>query len=419
MSAPLAASPGAAPDEVDERLREERRQAVRGLLAHPFLCDDTLGPQIFALVRRHGRWLQGWFAEQMGYRLVLDADFARLHKRPAPGARLRPLETRSGAPFDPRRYVLGCLILAALERMEMQTTLSDLAAQVRVLAASEEGVRALDLDLYAERLCFVDAVRWLVELGVMSLTDGDAVAFVEGRGDALYDVHGRRLTQVLATPMPPALAAEPAELAAETYPATDEGANRRLRHRLMRRLVEEPVLYLEDLDEAELAYLTSQRHYLVRQVAEATGMAVEVRREGLAAVDAGDGLSDLAFPSSGTVSHAGLLLGEHLAARGRDAGGGVVPWSELAPLMRGLLETYGRFWSQRYKEDPDGAGRLLDEALERREGMGLVERRPEGVVPRAAVARLRPLEIPAAVTAAAAVATAAEAGGWGGEPGDG
>lgn len=389
--------------DLDEILREERRQGVRALLARPFLADEFADLHLFALIRRHGRWLQGWFTEQMGYRLVIDTDFARLHKRPAPEARPRPLKTRSGAPFDPRRYALGCLILAALERVEMQTTLSDLATQVRLLAASEEGVRDLDLERYAERLGFVDAVRWLVDLGVLSLTDGDESSFVEGRGDALYDIHGRRLTQLLAAPIPPALAAEPGDLAQEIYPATDEGANRRLRHRLMRRLVEEPVLYLEDLDEAELAYLTSQRHYLSRQVTEATGMTVEVRREGLAAIDPGDRLSDLAFPSSGTVSHAALLLGEHLAARGRDLesnGDGMVPRSELSSLMKGLLERYGRFWRQQYRnrdgDDPDGAGRLLDEALERLESMGLVQSRAEGVAPRPAVARLRPAEPAAA-----------------------
>lgn len=380
------------PDDSGERLRDERRQAVRLLLARPFLTDEAVDPLLFALVRRHGRWLQGWFSDQMGYRLVIDVDFARLHKRPAPGARLRPLKTRSGAPFDPRRYALACLTLAALERVELQTTLSDLAAQVRLLAASEEDVRDLDLDRHAERLCFVDAVRWLVDLGILSLTDGDESSFVEGRGDALYDVHGRRLTQVLVTALPPALARQPGDLADEIYPATDEGANRRIRHRLLRRLAEEPVLYLDDLDAAELAYLTSQRHYLSRQVAEATGLTVEVRREGLAAVDPEDRLSDLGFPSSGTVSHAALLVGAHLAARGRGLEDGLVPRSELSQLMKTLLERYGRFWRQDYRNDPAGAGRLLAEALERLEAMSLVELRAEGVMPRPAIARLRPEE---------------------------
>ena len=72
-----------------KRIAEEQRRAVRLLLAHPFVSDERPDPDTFALVRRHARELQRWFAEQLGYRLVVDTELARLHKCPAPGARLR------------------------------------------------------------------------------------------------------------------------------------------------------------------------------------------------------------------------------------------------------------------------------------------------------------------------------------------
>jgi uncharacterized protein (TIGR02678 family) len=365
---------------------EEQRQAVRLLLAHPFVTDSRPDPEAFALVRRHARELQRWFAEQLGYRLVVDAELARLHKRPAPGARLRPLRTQSQAPFDPRRYSLLCLVLAALERLEVQTVLSELAEQVALLATSEEGVRRLSLESHAERQAFVDAVRWLVEIGVLTLADGEDTAFLEGRGDALYDIHSRRLSQLLTAPVPPALPADPEELAADVYPDTEEGANRRARHRLMRRLIEEPVLYLKDLDEGERTYLTLQRHYLAGQVTSKTGLAVEVRREGLAAIDPEGRLTDLAFPASGTVSHAALLLAERLAERGRTGEALVVPEHELRAALGALLERYGHLWSRAYCDDPD---RLLSEALERLERLGLAARREGSVEPLPAVARYK------------------------------
>lgn len=368
------------------QLAEEQQRAVRLLLAHPFVADSRPDPEAFALVRRHARELQRWFAEQLGYRLVVDSELARLHKRPAPGARLRPLRTQSQAPFDPRRYALLCLVLAALERLEVQTVLSELAEQVALLAASEEEVRRLNLESHAERQAFVDAVRWLVEIGVLTLADGEDTAFLEGRGDALYDIHNRRLSQLLTAPVPLEPPRDPEELAADVYPDTEEGANRRSRHRLMRRLVEEPVLYLRDLDEGERTYLTLQRHYLAGQVTSRTGLAVEVRREGLAAVDPAGRLTDLAFPASGTVSHAALLLSEHLADCGRSANGSpaFVPEEELRATLRSLLERYGHLWSGAYRDDP---GRLLAEALERLEHLGLIARGEAGVEPLPAVAR--------------------------------
>ncbi len=385
----------------EETLRDERRRAVCLLLAHPLVTDQGVDPESFALVRRHERWLASWFSDQLGYRLVVDTELARLHKRPAPLARLRPAHTLSGNPFDARRYALVCLVLAALGRVEVQTVLSELAEQVEVLAASEEAVASLDLDAFSERQAFVDAVRWLVGLGVLTLADGDDTAFVEGRGDALYDVHSRLLGQLLVAAVPPSLAAGPEELAAAEdgiYPETDEGANRRRRHRLMRRLVDEPVLYLDELDDAELTYLASQRHYLVHQVAEATGLEVEVRREGLAAVDPSGRFTDLAFPAAGTVAHAALLLAEELARRGREAAESttetIVSHREVEDFVAALVPRHGGWWSRRFTQEPGGARRLAAEAVERLELMGLVVRRPEGVVPRPALARYEARELP-------------------------
>lgn len=389
-----------------ERLTEERQRAVRLLLAHPLVTDADPDPAAFALVRRHEGWLKGWFRDQLGYRLVVDTELARLHKRPlppapgAPDASVRPLLTHSGAEFDPRRYTLLCLVLAALERMDVQTVLSALAAEVQVLAAAEDDVDPLDLDRHAERQAFVDAVRFLVELRLLRRVDGSEGAFVAGTGDALYDVASRHLPQLLATPSPPSLAADPDELGAEIYPDTDEGQNLRTRHRLMRRLIEEPALYLDELDDAERAYLTSQRHYLLGQATTAVGLPIEVRREGLALIDDTGRFSDLLFPSTGTVAHAALLLAEHLADRAaehRDGGAAgdaeegspAVASAELRSLVGELLEKYGKFWSKLYREDAAGADRLLDDALDRLEKMRLVVRRREGVEPRPAIARYR------------------------------
>jgi uncharacterized protein (TIGR02678 family) len=296
------------------------------------------------------------------------------------------VRTQSHSAFDPRRYALLCLVLAALERLEVQTVLSELAEQVALLAASEEGVRRLDLQSYAERQAFVDVVRWLVSLGVLALADGEDTAFLEGRGDALYDIHSRRLTQLLTVPVPAEPPADLAELGTEVYtevyPDTEDGANRRARHRLMRRLIEEPVLYLAELEEIERAYLTSQRHYLLNQITAKTGLAVEVRKEGFAAVDPDGRLTDLAFPGTGTVSHAALLLAERLAVRALDE-------TELRAVLDSLVERYGHLWSQEYRDDRP---RLLSEALERLEHMGLIARKAGGAEPLPAIARYQVTE---------------------------
>ncbi len=367
--------------------REERRRAVHLLLRRPFVTGEGPDPEAFALVRRHEAELRRWFREQLGYRLVVDHEQARLFKRRPPGALPRPARSRYGRAFDRRRYSLLCLVLAALERSEVQTILSVLAEEVKLLAAATAGVAPLDLERTPERRCFVDAVRYLVALGVLQETDGDDAAFVRGGGDVLYDVDSRRLTRMLASPVPPSLAAGPGALVEETYPLTEDGKNLRIRHRLMRRLVEEPVLYFDDLAEDERAYLNWQRAYLVRQVERWTGLVVEVRREGLAAIDATGKLSDVAFPSTSHVAHAALLFADDLAHRLREDPDRTVPASELSELAEKTFQQHR--WAKVYREAPAGAELLLDHALDYLASLRLVLRRPEGVRPLPAIARYR------------------------------
>ena len=385
-------------------VRDERRKAVRLLLRRPFITEDP-DPTVFALIRRHEAELRGWFREQMGYRLVVDHEQARLFKRRAPRALARPARSRYGRAFNRRRYSLLCLVLAALERSEVQTILSVLAEEVKLLAAATDGVAALDLGRSAERRSFVDAVRYLVELGILQETDGDDTAFLRGgEGDVLYDVDSRRLARMLASPAPPSLAEGPEALAVEAYPPTEDGKNLRIRHRLMRRLVEEPVLYFSDLAEDERAYLSWQRAYLIRQVEEWTGLAVEVRREGLAAIDADGRLSDVTFPSTSNVAHAALLFAAELAhgLRGGEDDGvedddtedsdswRVVPRGELLELAERLFTTHR--WSKTYLEASAGAELLLDHAMDYLASLRLVRRLPEGVCPLPAIARYRIVE---------------------------
>lgn len=394
MTSPVSARS----ETADPFAAQERQRAVRLLLRHPFVTDRQPDAETFALVRRHGAWLQAWFRDQLGYRLAVETEQARLHKRPAPHPLPRPARSRSGAPFERRRYTLLCLLLAALERTEMQTVLTALAEEVKVLAAAEPRIAAVDFERYAERQAFVDALRFLVDLDVLRLTDGDDSAFLDRSGDALYDVDGRRLAQVLSTTVPPSLVAgaglDPEALVAEVYPPTDEGRNLRIRHRLMRQLLEEPVLARRHLEAAEEAYLTSQRHYLLRQIATATGLPVEVRAEGLAVIDAQGEMTDLAFPATGTLAHAALLLADLLAAPGRAAPAGrvTVPHATLQEEVAGLVARYGRHWSRAYREAPR---RLLADALERLAAMGLVVVRAEGVEPLPPCARFRAAALPA------------------------
>jgi uncharacterized protein (TIGR02678 family) len=371
---------------------DERRRAARALLRRPLLRASGPDAESFVLVRRHAAGLREWFDRNTGWRLSVDSEVARLVKTTAgAGDPTRPArDVRTGQPFTRRRYVLTCLALAALERADAQVTLGRLAEQV-ALSAADPGLAAagmtFTLGTREERSDLVAAVRLLLSLGVLSRVAGEEDGFVQQNGDVLYDVERRVSATLLATPRGPStvdaetLAARLAAVTAQTVPATDELRNRAIRHRLTRRLLDDPVLYYDELASDELAYLASQRAAITARIGELTGLVPEVRAEGIAMVDPDDDLTDVRMPETGTDGHVTLLLAEHLAGRTAP-----VPVADLQRYVRDLARTHRPYW-RRAAVEPGAEVELTAAALDRLAALWLITRDGDRVSARPALAR--------------------------------
>lgn len=362
---------------------EEMSKAARALLRRPLLRARGPDADAFVLVRRHATELREWFHRHAGWRLVVDSEVARLVKTVADTADpTHPArDARSGARFTRRRYVLTCLALAVLDRADAQITLGRLAEQVVLAAADPELTGAgvtFTLRGREERADLVAVVRLLLDLGALTRVAGDEDAFVNDTGDALYDVERRVLVTLLAGRRGPSTISATGEdgrlaaLTAEVTPDTDELRNQAIRHQLTRRLLDDPVLYLEELDETHTAYLTSQRTALTRRITELTGLVAEVRAEGIAMVDESDDLTDVRMPEVGTDGHVTLLLAEYLATAGTASS------VELHAQVRRFGTEHRAYW-RRAAAEPGAEIGLTAQALDRLEALRLVRRDP-GVV---------------------------------------
>ncbi|AEA28574.1 Conserved hypothetical protein CHP02678 [Pseudonocardia dioxanivorans CB1190] len=349
----------------------ERIAAARALLADPWRPAET-DPSLFQLIRRHAEVLDRWFTQRLGYRLVVDADTARLTK----SGHLphdRPLRTRTGRPFTGREYVALTLVLAATAAGPDRISLRDLVLQFRS-AAADAGI-TLDGGS-AERRTLVTALRWLIERGVVRELDRSVAAYEsDGRSDALLEIRNDRLL-MLHTP-----ALVGAESAAELIErSTDPGGRAALR----RRLVEDPVLYADDVSAEDWAELRRRVGEEVRFLDEMFGLRIEARAEGLAAIDVDGGLSDIVFPRSGTTAHVALLLLAALRDHHRDG----ADQKALDDEVGHLVGRYGRFWRKDAVADPTA---LRQEAVELLRAMGLVAVDAAGIVrPKPAAARFAP-----------------------------
>ncbi len=368
------------------------RQAARALLRRPLLRAGGVDAEEFRLVRRYAGELRSWFDANTGWRLIVDSEVARLVKlAPTTDDPTHPArDPRSRVPFSRRRYVLTCLALSALERSDAQITLGRLAEGVILAAADEHLAQAgvtFQLSGREERADLVAVVRLLLELGVLARVAGEEEAFIRNTGDALYDVQRRVLAGVLAAPRGPStiavseFAERLSQLVADPLPDAEDLRNRALRHHLTRRLLDDPVLYYDELDPEQAAYLTGQRSALTRRVSELTGLVAEVRAEGVAMVDPDDDLSDVRMPDVGTDGHVTLLLAEHLACALHP-----VPEDELCRLVKRLASEHKAYW-RRSAQEPGAEVLLVETALERLAALRLIRRGPGGVMPLPAIAR--------------------------------
>lgn len=386
-------------DVLDLKRDDERRRAVRALLREPLITPSQAGTELFGLLRRHAQWLREWFAREAGWSLVVEPSLARLHKVPADttdGTRAAVPAVGPRATFSRRRYALACLALAALERAETQVTLGWLVERMVALASDpvlEEAGIVFRMEGRDERSDIAAVARLLLGLGVLERVAGDEQSFVNQSGDALYDVDRRVLAVLLgARRGPSSLAGQPwshdagtavtqriEALVEEVRPDTDDLRNRAIRHSLARRLLDDPVVYLADLGEEELAYLRGQRSQLLRRLGEGTGLVAEVRAEGIALVDPSGESTDFGMPEEGTDGHVTLLLAEHLAARLRSAPGKPVPLRELERHLRDVAQRHRGYWRKDATEP--GAERVLArQAVARLAALRLLARPNEEVV---------------------------------------
>ena len=385
---------------INAQERDERQRAVCALLSQPLLSPEGPTSESFTLVQKHRDWLRPWFAHHAGWQLMLDSEAARLIKRPA---RLddstRPCrEPNSDVPLSRRAYVILCLALASLVRADRQTTLVRLRDSIIGLVRAEPrfeaaGVR-VELEHQESRRDFVHALRLLLVWRVLERKQGEEERFIKDvDADALYNVHRPVLARLLAANRPPSLVKandfreKLRALVEDDITATsDEARHRRLRLRLFRQLLDDPVLYYDELSEEDREYWDRQRGSILPEIEMATGLVREVRAEGVAMTDPTGNLSDYGLPEEGTDGHITLLLATFLAGRLRESSGVSVAFDTLVAQTTNFIAVHHRHWRKDVRE-PGQDRALTRMVVERLCALGLARREGELLFPLPAIGR--------------------------------
>lgn len=369
--------------------REEVAKGVRLLLATPLITEHT-APDAFDLVRRRQIPLAQWFDYACGWRLTVEPRFgyARLAKVRTELDHTRPARrVRSNrAPFDRRRYTLLCVVAAEMLSGSV-TTIGLLADRVKQATTTDPVLGEFDTSQHKERKAYVDVLRLLESYGALTTVDGSTESFVDSQeAKVLYRVDTTLLLRLLSAPSGPSQQSVPAGEITSSWPrlmaelmqetrygeagssTSDVQRNLWLRHSILRRLFDDPVLYRHELSEEQLAYLTSlSGRKVLRQTAEQAGFVLEERAEGWLLVDVDGIATDRKFPDdSGTANVAALLLLDKLVA----APAGLTV-EQLRTSARTLLLDFPR-WAKTYRDD-DGVKRLVNDAVAVLTAFGLAE----------------------------------------------
>ena len=170
---------------ITPEIEADRRRALRALLRCTLLmATGETNKDSAPGVRRHSEWLKDWLAKFPAWSLHIDRELVRLRKMPADlQDDTRPAVDRvSGTAFSTRRYALLCLVLAALEESDAQTTIGRIAVKIMQFVHGDRNLQAagmiLDIENYDQRRDLVHAIRFLIHAGVIQRIDGDERQFL-------------------------------------------------------------------------------------------------------------------------------------------------------------------------------------------------------------------------------------------------
>jgi uncharacterized protein (TIGR02678 family) len=241
------------------------------------------------------------FRDILGYTLVATTRQVRLIRRldALDGTQTAIFAAKSGRPFDRRRLAYLCLVLASFQRSRVEISLADLVRTFTPPANAIEGL-GFDPATTSHRAAVVDVLDWLVDRGVLRLSDGSVESWANDteRGDALYDIDH----DIGAALFRPARPVQHLTSAVGLRDATFTSAKRQARReaaaqRAARALIEYPVVYYAQA-EREIAEALGQSG-VAENLARLTGLPVERRAEGIMLADAGGRFTDRPFPGRG------------------------------------------------------------------------------------------------------------------------
>jgi uncharacterized protein (TIGR02678 family) len=378
----------------DEHKEAQLARCIRALLRNPML--DRLAGEVFTHTIQREPELRAWFATNCGWALRVEPEhgYARLRKQPVNAVLPRPLMAARhdpAVPFDRTRYALFCVVAAVLREFPRgQVSLQDLVRRVADRTAVDDALNGYTAE-ETQRSAMVDVLEEMKRFGVITLVDHRGDYELQADANALYDIDEHRLVDLFVNVAAPDSFTLSGDLETDSLDDELTPAQQRLgRQLMMRRLLDDPVVYTDDLSPLERHWMANGGRQL-RSALSKAGLELEIRRDGWCAVDPTGESTDEDFPKTNTIlDQATLMICSRLGAETTT----LPRWIARGNLtfeVQQLLREHPT-WAKRYQQQ-DGAVALATLVGDRLCAMAMARMEPRGLVLLPALGRFRQVDV--------------------------
>jgi len=365
---------------------DEKTQEALGILFEQFWVLRLEQPTAYQLIREREKSLKRYISEKFGFDLIVHQHFIKLEKIPVdpkPWMGIQDFES-------PQDYALFCCGLAFSERrsVEEQFLLSDITEDIQEMYPGEF---ALDWTNYQHRKSLVRALKKMVELQIIKTVDGDIELFANSENqEVLYEVTVYARYFMRSYPEDLFLYQTAREILDSEWQRQQIDARRK---RVYRKLMFSPVVYREDENDADFAYIRNYRNRLRDDIEAHTPFRLEVFKNAAMLVLQERKQRYTLFPDQKAIMNIALhfqaYVREHIDKYTVNSYGEIkLTEAEFKQLMEIIKGIYGHGWSKKYRDMPFQS--IADELLQlyKEWEMMAIEEDTNMLVLRPAIARM-------------------------------
>ena len=297
--------------------------------------------------------LKPFLSNKLGYQVVTNSQIIKLEKIPGKPEAWMGIDTFE----DIAEYAILCMILIFLEdkSKEEQFLLSELT---EFIEGTYPGEDKIDWTLYRHRRYLVKALRFVFEIGMVKVNDGDEQSFSNSiESEVLYESTGLSKYFIRSFSGNILEYNTLKQLEEDEWLDIDRDKGPIRRNRVYRRIIMSPAVYNEGVDDQDYLYIKNYGNTLTSDIQEYFNSDFHIHKNGTFMILNPEKNYKKTFPENKTISDIGLQVNykildmvENKQIKVLEDDLIVMPIHSFKKLIEQVRDEYCRGWSKEYRQ---------------------------------------------------------------------